>query len=581
MKFDLEEELESVGIDAFEFSLMDDEEKYEALYEAGLDPEDFDGIEFERSFDDWLNLQDAGLSIAELKLMDEEEKREALEEAGLDPDDYDMSPDFFRTRASVRSGPLPQTPPRKTWRYCQVRFPGVDTLYHYRADGLELNAGDLVEVPAGYDNKPFTVEVVSVDEYEETDVPYPLDKTKNVIRKVAPAEPVPDAVEPDRGTRPAGDSAEEPAAQNHAALQPSGVFEPEKTEKAEQVDEKPRDSYKLWLGIIALFTGIVLLCVFCLVPTARRTFGREKFESLREDFLNSAEAEYPKYFDAALARSPYQKYVDHIKVSLDSSFEKPHNYNFFEIDDSFTVRIFIRDEINSWLDQDKHPLLCGLDIVAANAVSAMCHDRFQEYTAYDWLELRDLYGEGVFPERHCSATIVAGPHSYEAAQNVGGQYFVMDGKDHWYKLVPSEEEKTKLSHMLPYVGMPEEYIQYTLVGEPDERNFDLDSLETTLIWRAGNGRDCPLTVIVADRKVKSVTKNWEGLYWTSDGRPNFYATSDDKARYYRDRNIDFSRIGKYDDYDADDYEDPEDFWYDHADEFEDYEDAWDYWEENH
>ena len=37
-------------------------------------------------------------------------------------------------------------------------------------------------------------------------------------------------------------------------------------------------------------------------------------------------------------------------------------------------------------------------------------------------------------------------------------------------------------------------------------------------------------------------------------------------------------------YDPDDihnYDDPEDYWYDHEDEFDDFEDAWDYWEENY
>ena len=35
------DELETYGIDRFEFDMMDDEEKREALEEAGLDPDDF------------------------------------------------------------------------------------------------------------------------------------------------------------------------------------------------------------------------------------------------------------------------------------------------------------------------------------------------------------------------------------------------------------------------------------------------------------------------------------------------------------------------------------------------------------
>lgn len=37
-----------------------------------------------------LDLELAGLDVDELEYMDEEERREALEDAGLDPDDYDF-----------------------------------------------------------------------------------------------------------------------------------------------------------------------------------------------------------------------------------------------------------------------------------------------------------------------------------------------------------------------------------------------------------------------------------------------------------------------------------------------------------
>lgn len=40
--------------------------------------------------DDDLELDLAGLNRDELEFMDEDERREALEDAGLDPDDYDV-----------------------------------------------------------------------------------------------------------------------------------------------------------------------------------------------------------------------------------------------------------------------------------------------------------------------------------------------------------------------------------------------------------------------------------------------------------------------------------------------------------
>ena len=92
MDFDREMELENAGIDAFEFSMMDEDERRQALEDAFLDPDDYDLIEYDTSFSAWSNLQDAGLSLSELAYMDEDEKRETLRDAGLDPDDYEVYP---------------------------------------------------------------------------------------------------------------------------------------------------------------------------------------------------------------------------------------------------------------------------------------------------------------------------------------------------------------------------------------------------------------------------------------------------------------------------------------------------------
>ena len=47
MDFDREMELENAGIDAFEFSLMDEDERHEALEDAFLDPWDFEDFDLE------------------------------------------------------------------------------------------------------------------------------------------------------------------------------------------------------------------------------------------------------------------------------------------------------------------------------------------------------------------------------------------------------------------------------------------------------------------------------------------------------------------------------------------------------
>ena len=88
MDFEKEYELESAGIDAFEFSLMDEDERREVLEDNYLDPDDFDMIDLDPEFQAWEDLQNAGMDLSDLSMMDEDEKKEALENAGLDPSDY-------------------------------------------------------------------------------------------------------------------------------------------------------------------------------------------------------------------------------------------------------------------------------------------------------------------------------------------------------------------------------------------------------------------------------------------------------------------------------------------------------------
>ncbi|MGN0243481.1 MAG: hypothetical protein ACI4CT_05410 [Lachnospiraceae bacterium] len=64
--------------------LCSSREEHEALFG---DPGDFDDDSSD-DFDDDLDI--AGLDRDELEFMDEDERREALEDAGLDPDDYDF-----------------------------------------------------------------------------------------------------------------------------------------------------------------------------------------------------------------------------------------------------------------------------------------------------------------------------------------------------------------------------------------------------------------------------------------------------------------------------------------------------------
>lgn len=68
-------------LNAYKYSVMDDV-VFGDHDEVDDDSEEEDDLEFELTL--------AGISLDELEAMDEDERREALEDAGLDPDDYDF-----------------------------------------------------------------------------------------------------------------------------------------------------------------------------------------------------------------------------------------------------------------------------------------------------------------------------------------------------------------------------------------------------------------------------------------------------------------------------------------------------------
>ncbi|MBO4384968.1 MAG: hypothetical protein J5854_06065 [Clostridia bacterium] len=65
--------------------------------------------------------------------------------------------------------------------YVFVCFPGGRHFYCYRTNDRSIRVNDRVIVPAGAEEKAAIVTHVGV--YEKKNVPYPLDKTKKVIRK--------------------------------------------------------------------------------------------------------------------------------------------------------------------------------------------------------------------------------------------------------------------------------------------------------------------------------------------------------------------------------------------------------------
>ena len=264
MDFDREYDLENAGIDAFDFSLMDDDERAEALRDAGLDPDDFDGVEFDSSFDAWSALQDNGLSLWELDLMDDDEKREALEEAGLDPDDYETLPAAYPVSYSAPSTPpvqqnthpadnkksVPPLEPPKVYRFCGVNFPGYNRSYAYLANGWDVSVGDIVMVPTGPENTPSVAKVVSVGNYTAEVAPYPVERTKSILRKATQAESAPfiTQVEP-----PSVSTAQPPSTTTHT---PAPKEERTAPASSYTTEAKPKKNTSAW-WILAVAAVIV------------------------------------------------------------------------------------------------------------------------------------------------------------------------------------------------------------------------------------------------------------------------------------------------------------------------------------
>ena len=69
------------------------------------------------------------------------------------------------------------------YTYCGVLLPGISRPFFYRTNDKTIQIGDTVIVPYGYNNQETEGTVVSVGQYAKLAVPYPVEKTKMIIRK--------------------------------------------------------------------------------------------------------------------------------------------------------------------------------------------------------------------------------------------------------------------------------------------------------------------------------------------------------------------------------------------------------------
>ena len=72
--------------------------------------------------------------------------------------------------------------------YCGILVKGMETVYSYISDSGEIPSGSYVMVPFGSHNAPKIGIVKSCGEYTAENVPYPIERTKHIIREATVEE---------------------------------------------------------------------------------------------------------------------------------------------------------------------------------------------------------------------------------------------------------------------------------------------------------------------------------------------------------------------------------------------------------
>ena len=73
----------------------------------------------------------------------------------------------------------------EVYTYCGIMLPFSNRPYSYRTDDASIKIGDTVIVPVGIDETETEGKVVSVGQYLQVGVPYPVERTKKIIRKIS------------------------------------------------------------------------------------------------------------------------------------------------------------------------------------------------------------------------------------------------------------------------------------------------------------------------------------------------------------------------------------------------------------
>lgn len=208
-------------------------------------------MDFDREYE----LENAGIDAFDFSLMDNEERAETLRDAGLDPDDYENAPTYSPSfRSSAPSTELP-----RLYHYCGVTFQESPQRYSYLADGMDLSVGDYVFVPTGPENVPTFARVASTGDYTAENAPYPIEKTKAVLRKAAAYEIAEHPTKPEQPV---------PGPQRFEAERPAAVIERSKyTGQIPPQTESPKKKRIKFSWLAAAAAGVLVFMLYASYST--------------------------------------------------------------------------------------------------------------------------------------------------------------------------------------------------------------------------------------------------------------------------------------------------------------------------
>ena len=159
---EMESELEMAGIDPFEFSLMDEDERREVLEDNCLDPWDFEDFDLEYP-GGYSYTPPVAPVIAKPPVITPSPVTSRPSPSASPSVPIKQTPSPGTTRPAIDfSATEPKGNIYSSHRICMVRIPGGSKIDCYLVNGLDLKPGDTVEVPVGATRNPVAATVISL-----------------------------------------------------------------------------------------------------------------------------------------------------------------------------------------------------------------------------------------------------------------------------------------------------------------------------------------------------------------------------------------------------------------------------------